>query len=66
MNAVLQLTHDAVNVLNASPVKDATTRPQHIDRKRRKEIQDKRIALGHREDDHPDELNNKYQYQQSM
>ena len=27
---------------------------QHIDRKRRDELQDKRIALGHKEDDHPD------------
>ena len=28
---------------------------QHIDRKRRDELQDKRIALGHKEDDHPDQ-----------
>lgn len=66
MSAALQLAYGVEKALIASPVHDATTQPQHIDRKRRRELRDKRIALGHREDDHEDELNNKYQYQQSM
>ena len=35
--------------------KRAKSPTQHIDRKRRDELQDKRIALGHKEDDHPDQ-----------
>ena len=33
----------------------------HIDRKRLAQLQEKRIALGHKADDHEDELDNKYQ-----
>ena len=66
VSAALQLAYGVEKALIASPVHDATTQPQHIDRKRRRELRDKRIALGHREDDHEDELNNKYQYQQYM
>ena len=33
----------------------------HIDRKRLEQMQEKRIALGHKADDHEDELDNKYQ-----
>ena len=34
------------------PVNDSTMHPGHIDRKRRKKLQEKRIALGNKEDDH--------------
>lgn len=33
-------------------INDSTMRPAHIDRKRWKKLQEKRIALGHKEDDH--------------
>lgn len=33
-------------------INDGTMRPAHIDRKRWKKLQEKRIALGHKEDDH--------------
>ena len=34
---------------------DSTMHPAHIDRKRWKKLQEKRIALGHKEDDHEEE-----------
>ena len=34
---------------------DSTMRPAHIDRKRWKKLQEKRIANGHKEDDHEEE-----------
>jgi len=33
-----------------------------VDSKRRRKLLEKRLALGHRIDDHEDALNNKYQY----
>ena len=36
-------------------INDGTMRPAHIDRKRWKKLQEKRIALGHKEDDHEEE-----------
>ena len=36
-------------------INDSTMRPAHIDRKRWKKLQEKRIALGHKEDDHEEE-----------
>ena len=38
-----------------SVINDGTMRPAHIDRKRWKKLQEKRIALGHKEDDHEEE-----------
>ena len=43
--AVEQLT-------DAAPQRDATALPPHIDRKRRRKLQQKKTALGHAEDDH--------------
>ena len=43
--AVEQMTDDA-------PVRDGTTTPPHIDSKRRKNLRQKKTALGHAEDDH--------------
>ncbi len=45
--AVEQLT-------DAAPPCDAAALPSHIDRKRRKKLQQKKNALGHAEDDHED------------
>ena len=45
--AVEQLT-------DAAPQRDATALPPHIDRKRRRKLQQKKTALGHAEDDHED------------
>ena len=45
--AVEQLT-------DAAPQRDATALPPHIDRKRRRKLQQKKTALGHQEDDHED------------
>ena len=50
-----RLGSDTESALEAPPVYDATTRPQHIDSKSRRELLKKRIALGHRPDDHEDE-----------
>jgi len=35
-------------------VHDATTMPAHTDRKRLRQEQEKKIAMGHKEDDHED------------
>ena len=45
--AVEQMTDDA-------PPHDAAALPPHIDRKRRRKLQQKKTALGHAEDDHED------------
>mgnify|MGYP002520812436 CR=1 FL=1 len=45
--AVEQMTDDV-------PQRDASTMPPHIDSKRRKKLRQKKIALGHAEDDHED------------
>ena len=39
---------------SAAPVRDATTTPSHTDRKARRRQQEKKIALGHKADDHED------------
>ena len=38
----------------------------HTDRKRKQKLREMRIAQGHAEDDHEDELNNKYQQRPAM
>ncbi len=40
---------------DTDPVRDATTMRQHIDTKAYRERQRKRIAMGHKPDDHEDE-----------
>ena len=50
--AVEQLT-------DAAPPCDAAALPSHIDRKRRKKLQQKKNALGHAEDDHEDSMEQK-------
>ena len=50
--AVEQMTDDA-------PQYDGTTKPLHIDSKRRKKLRQKKTALGHAEDDHEDSMEQK-------
>ena len=45
----------AVALEDTGPVRDATTMRQHIDSKAYRERQRKRIAIGHKPDDHEDE-----------
>ena len=40
---------------DTGPVRDATTMRQHIDSKALKETKRKKIAMGHKPDDHEDE-----------
>ena len=45
------LEHDA----HAAPVRDATTTHQHTDKKTLRKEREKKIAMGHKPDDHEDE-----------
>ena len=49
---------------SATPVIDATTRHHHTDSKAFRKEQEKKIALGHKADDHEDEQT--YTWQQTM
>ena len=49
---LLQLGHDLERVGDGGPVKDSTTMPVHLDSKQRRQEREKKIALGHRPDDH--------------
>ena len=42
-------------IFRDNAVTDATHRGMQIDRKRRKQLQEKRIAMGHKPDDHEEE-----------
>ena len=59
--AVTRLLHQMGNVFRTTP---PPTNPvgARADSKRRRKILQKRLALGHKIDDHEDELNNKYQH----
>ena len=61
ISGLARLGHDAEETLDEPPVYDATMQPTHIDSKCRRELQDKRIALGHKPDDHEEP-----QWQQRM
>ena len=63
MNGIVRLGHEADAVADTPPVYDATMRPEHIDSKRRRELREKRIALGHKPDDHEEPSNNHHQQQ---
>ena len=51
---LLQLGHDLERAGDGGPVKDSTTMPVHLDSKQRRQEREKKIALGHRPDDHED------------
>lgn len=62
LHAVAELGHSVEVLSEPDPVMDATTAPAHIDKKRWSELQEKRIAAGHKPDDHDEQQN----YQQQM
>ena len=55
MLAVTQLLHGLANILQTSVPCDATTRPIEFDRKSWQDMLEKRIAIGHKPDDHEDQ-----------
>ncbi len=55
MLAVTRLLHYLGGIFETSRLLDATSRPIEIDRKRFAELQEKRIAMGHKPDDHEDQ-----------
>ena len=55
MLSVSRLLHGLANILQTSVPCDATTRPIEIDHKRRQEMLEKRIAMGHKPDDHEEQ-----------
>ncbi len=55
MLAVTRLLHYLGGIFETSRPLDATSRPIEIDRKRFAELQEKRIAMGHKPDDHEDQ-----------
>jgi TPR repeat protein len=50
-----RLLHHMGNIFRDSAPQDSTTRVPHIDRKRIQKLRAKKIALGHKPDDHEDE-----------
>ena len=50
------MLHHMSRIFRDIAVSDATHKGIQIDRKRRRQLQEKRIALGHKPDDHEDEL----------
>ena len=53
--AVVRMLHHMGRIFRDNAVTDATHRGMQIDRKRRKQLQEKRIAMGHKPDDHEEE-----------
>ena len=56
VGVVVQLGKDLEHISSDLPVRDATTMHQHGDRKLRQKERQKKIALGHKPDDHEDEI----------
>ena len=56
MGDLLQLGHDLESTGDGGPVKDSTTLLAHPDSKQRRQEREKKIALGHRPDDHEETL----------
>lgn len=54
-SAVIRMLHHMGRIFRDNAVTDATHRGMQIDRKRRKQLQEKRIAMGHKPDDHEEE-----------
>ena len=55
----VQLGRAVEQMTDAAPPHDAAALPTHIDRKRRKKLQQKKAALGHAKDDHEDSMEQK-------
>ena len=56
--AVLRLLHNMGRIFREETARDSTFAGMQIDRKRRRQLLEKRLALGHRIDDHEDPENN--------
>lgn len=56
VGGVVQLGKDLEHIQSDLPVRDATTMHQHTDHKLRQKERQKKIALGHKVDDHEDEI----------
>ena len=56
--AALRMFHHMANIFRDTTAQDSTHMGLQIDRKRRRELQEKRIAMGHKPDDHEDEKMN--------
>ena len=56
--AVLRMLRNMGNIFQEQMVSDSTRLGLHIDRKRRRQLQEKRLAMGHKPDDHEEEENN--------
>ena len=56
--AVLRMLRNMGNIFQEQMVSDSTRLGLHIDRKRRRQLQEKRLAMGHKQDDHEEEENN--------
>ena len=54
-DALISTAVTVATLSDSGPVRDATTMHQHIDSKAHRERQRKRIAMGHKPDDHEDE-----------
>ena len=54
LRGAVRLGRAVEQLTDAAPQRDATALPPHIDRKRRRKLQQKKTALGHQEDDHED------------
>lgn len=52
LRGAVRLGRAVEQMTDAAPPRDAATLPTHIDRKRRRKLQQKKTALGHAEDDH--------------
>ena len=54
-SAVVRMLHHMGRIFRENAVADATHKGMQIDRKRRRQLQEKRIAMGHKPDDHEEQ-----------
>ena len=54
-DSLIDLGRSVESAVDPAPVQDATTMPGHADRKLLRQEQEKKIALGHKEDDHEEQ-----------
>ena len=55
MGGLVQLVKAVERNPDAAPVRDATTTHQHTDKKTLRKEREKKIAMGHKPDDHEEE-----------
>ena len=56
VGGLVRLGHAAEGLGSTAPVTDTATRPRHTDRKTLRREMEKKIALGHKEDDHEERI----------